>query len=91
VFAGPRRDVPQADPSTGLIGTVGPSRALARWVRGATRWLTPPGTVSMRTAGDGGALGVPLPGAQSAGEEELPGAGSGLGEDGFEVVPGGVL
>src|SRR5579859_1543296 len=58
---------------------------------GATRWLTPPGTVSMRTAGDSCALRAPLPGAQSAGEEELPGAGSGLGEDGFEVVACGVL
>ncbi len=45
----------------------------------------------MRTAGDGGAFGATLPRAQSAGEEELPGAGSGLGKDGFEVVAGGVF
>src|SRR5579859_1955118 len=54
-------------------------------------WLTPPGTVSMWTAGASCAFGVPLPRAQSAGEEELPGAGSGLREDGFNVVAGGVL
>ncbi len=37
------------------------------------------------------AFGAPLPRAQPAGEEELSGAGSGLGEDGFEVVAGGVF
>ena len=40
----------------------------------------------MRSAGDSCAFGALLPRAQPAGEEELPGAGSGLGEDGFEVV-----
>src|SRR5690242_15796071 len=39
----------------------------------------------------GGAFGAPLPRAQSAGEKELSGAGSGLGKNGFEVVAGGVF
>ncbi len=42
------------------------------------RWLTPSGATSMRIVGDHRAFGPPLPRAQSPGEEELPGAGSGL-------------
>src|SRR5215469_7620856 len=38
-----------------------------------------------------GHLAGPLPRAQSASEKELAGASSGLREDGFEVVAGGVL
>ena len=77
----------RAVPTTGWAQTGAPAHAPpGRYLRRHQR--PPPSSGGMV---DSCAFGVPLPRAQSAGEKELPGAGSGLGEDGLEMVAGGVF